>query len=72
MEDNINERVRKMITQIGQDLINRAEDISKDLNKCSSITIHAEILWDCALNFDITKNYYVFPNTKEECQGKEN
>ena len=66
MSEKSNEEVKKIIKSIGHDLIKRAEDISKDLDKCSSITIHAEINWDCVTNFDVTKNYYVFENDDEK------
>lgn len=45
------------IKAIGQSIINRADDICNDLNRVSSITIHAHITPLEIVNFDITKNY---------------
>ena len=55
--------VENCIKAIGQELINKAEQIADDdMNKISKITIHAELNPDEILNFDITKNYIVSLN----------
>lgn len=45
------------IIAIGQQLIERAEDICNDLTDVHSITINAEIVADKVVNFDVIKNY---------------
>lgn len=50
--------VEKCIKAIGQSLIEKAEDIAKDIKGVSSITIFAEINPQEVINFDVTKNYY--------------
>lgn len=45
------------IIAIGQELIKRAEDITKDLKGVSNITIYAQLNPNEVVNFDITKNY---------------
>ena len=45
------------IIAIGQSLIERAEDITKDLKDVTSITIYAQLNPSEIVNFDITKNY---------------
>lgn len=54
---NNEEHCIKSIKAIGQNLIDRAEDICNDLDKVSSITIYANINPDNVVNFDVTKNY---------------
>lgn len=56
------------IIAIGQELIKRAEDITKDLERVSSITIYAQLNPSEVVNFDITKNYTVTleEETKED------
>lgn len=61
------ENCKKAIESIGQDLINRAEDISKDLKFVKSITIYAQLNPAEVVNYDVTKNYQVnFEINKEE------
>lgn len=52
-----NETTKKGIIAIGQSLIERAEEISRDLDKVTSITIYARLDPSEIVNFDITKNY---------------
>lgn len=51
------EAIKKGIIAIGQSLIERAEEISRDLDKVTSITIFAQLNPSEIVNFDITKNY---------------
>ena len=51
------DNAKEAIIAIGQTLIERAEDITNDLNMVKSITIYANIQVNEAINFDITKNY---------------
>lgn len=51
------EDVNKAIKAIGQELIERADDITNDLNMVHDITIYANITPTEVTNFDITKNY---------------
>lgn len=53
----VNNEVAKCIKSIGQDLINRADDISNDLENVSSITIYSKIVGRYIINYDVTKNY---------------
>lgn len=57
-EITVNNEVAKCIKAIGQDLINRADDISNDLENVSSITIYSKIAAGEIVNYDVTKNYY--------------
>ena len=52
-----NEATKKGIIAIGQSLIERAEEISRDLDRVTSITIFAQLNPSEIVNFDITKNY---------------
>lgn len=59
MKININEEVARQIKAIGEDLIKRAEDISKDLENVTQITIFSIIEDGTITNYDVTKNYSV-------------
>lgn len=63
-EDN----AKEAIIAIGQSLIERAEDITSDLNGVKSITIYANIQANEVVNFDITKNYIA--TLKDNKEGK--
>lgn len=73
MKITINSEVAKCIKSIGQDLINRADDISNDLENVTSITIYSKIVGDKIINYDVTKNYHTkaFINYKEISKMKE-
>lgn len=58
MKITINSEVAKCIKSIGQNLINRADDISKDLENVTSITIYSKIVGGKIINYDVTKNYH--------------
>lgn len=65
----VKENVIESIKSIGQDLINRAEDISNDLDDVTSITIYSRIENGVVINYDVTKNYmtnFNLSNGKEE------
>lgn len=51
------EELKKGIIAIGQSLIERAEEISRDVDRVTSITIFAQLNPCEIVNFDITKNY---------------
>ena len=51
------ETAKNGIIAIGQSLIERAEEISRDLDRVTSITIFAQLNPCEIINFDITKNY---------------
>ena len=61
-----NESAKNGIIAIGQELIRRAEDITKDIDNVSSITIYAQMNPNEVVNFDITKNYIARLVDKEE------
>ena len=60
-----NETAKNGIIAIGQELIKRAEDITKDLERVNSITIYAHLSPDEVVNFEITKNYIAILDDKE-------
>lgn len=61
------ENCKKSLQSIGQDLIDRAEEISRDLEQVTSITIYANLNPTEIVNYDVTKNYFVyFEKNKEE------
>ena len=54
---NVQENVKKGIIAIGQNIIEKADEITKDLTNVTNITIHAEINPGEIVNFDIVKKY---------------
>ena len=60
------EEVKNGIIAIGQELIKRAEDISNDIDRVSTITIYAMLNPTEIVNFDITKNYTAFLEEEPE------
>lgn len=61
--------LEKWVKAIGQNIIDKAEDIGRDTNKVRTVTIYACITPEEILNFDITKNYGV--EMMEEKESKE-
>lgn len=59
------ENAIKSIKAIGQNLIEKAEEVCADLDNVRSITIHAELIPSKRCNFDITKNYVANFEDKE-------
>lgn len=60
------ENVKLAIESIGKSLIDRADDISRDLNYVSSISINAKITPEEVVNFDVIKNYYALDRKEEQ------
>lgn len=48
---------KEAVISIGQELIRRADDICRDLQMCSSITILSTITADEEVTVDVTKKY---------------
>lgn len=51
--------VKKHIIEIGQDLINRAEEISNNIDNVRDITIYALLNPEEIVNYSVTKKYGV-------------
>ena len=62
------ETAKNGIIAIGQSLIEKAEEITRDLDRVQSITIFAQLNPIEVVNFDITKNYIA--ELKEENKEK--
>lgn len=62
------ETAKNGIIAIGQSLIEKAEEITRDLDRVQSITIFAQLNPGEIINFDITKNYIA--ELKEENKEK--
>lgn len=56
---SINEEVARCIKKIGQNIIERADEISKDLDDVATVTITSTVEADKILNFDVIKNYNI-------------
>lgn len=55
----INSEVAKCIKAIGEDLIKRADDISRDLDRVATISINSVIQGGEIINYEVNKNYNV-------------
>ncbi len=60
------ENVKKSIIAIGQELIERADDITNDLKFVANIEINAKLTVDEVTNFNIKKNYIAIYEDKGE------
>lgn len=60
------ENVKKSIIAIGQELIERANDITNDLEFVQSIEINAKLTVEEITNFDVKKNYIARFDEREE------
>lgn len=64
------EEAKKAVIAIGQELIRRADDICRDIERVSSITILSTITADEIVTVDVTKNYGVAYEEKENTDVK--
>lgn len=62
---NGKENAIKSIKAIGQNLIEKAEEVCADLDNVRTITIYATLTPSEICNFDITKNYVANFEEKE-------
>ena len=60
------EDVKKGIIAIGQELIRRADDITNDLERVTTITIHSVLSHDEFVNLDVSKNYIAIEEKEEQ------
>lgn len=59
VKKTLNSEVAKCIKAIGEDLIKRADDISRDLDRVKTISIYSVIQGGEIINYDVNKNYGV-------------
>lgn len=72
--ENINEEVERCIKSIGEDLIKRASDIARDLERVTNISIYSRIESGTIINYDVTKNYIAmdYIGCRKENNNEEN
>lgn len=57
VDENINEQVKDAIKTIGRNIIDKVDDISRDIEKVREINITATLTYDMIPTIDVTKSY---------------
>ena len=77
MKKTSNEKVRECIETLGQNIIDRAKDISNDIERVNQIKITCELNPGEVVSFKVEKSYHttplcsVFTGKKEEENGED-
>lgn len=64
-KDKPDQNIKEVITAIGQNIIDRADEVSKNCENVSKITISADITPDTVVDYSINKTYYATINVKK-------
>ena len=71
-KEKLETNIKEIITAIGQNIIDRADEVSKNCENVSEITISANITPTMVANYSINKTYYVTIDVKENEAKNEN
>lgn len=71
-KDKPDQNIKEVITAIGQNIIDRADEVSKNCENVSKITISADITPDTVVDYSINKTYYATIDVKENEAKNEN
>ena len=71
-KEKVEQNIKEIITAIGQNIIDRADEVSKNCENVSEITISANITPNMVANYSINKTYYVTIDVKENEAKNEN
>ena len=71
-KEKVEQNIKEIITAIGQNIIDRADEVSKNCENVSEITISANITPNKVANYSINKTYYVTIDVKENEAKNEN
>lgn len=71
-KEKVEQNIKEIITAIGQNIIDRADEVSKNCENVSEITISANITPNMVANYSINKTYYATIDVKENEAKNEN
>ena len=71
-KEKLETNIKEIMTAIGQNIIDRADEVSKNCENVSEITISANITPNMVANYSINKTYYVTIDVKENEAKHEN
>ena len=71
-KEKLEANIKEIMTAIGQNIIDRADEVSKNCENVSEITISANITPNTVANYSINKTYYAIINVKENEAKNEN
>ena len=71
-KEKLETNIKEIMTAIGQNIIDRADEVSKNCENVSEITISANITPNMVANYSINKTYYATIDVKENEAKNEN
>lgn len=71
-KEKLETNIKEIMTAIGQNIIDRADEVSKNCENVSKITISANITPNMVANYSINKTYYATIDVKENKAKNEN
>lgn len=64
-KEKADQNIKEVITAIGQNIIDRADEVSKNCENLSKITISADITPGTIVDYSINKTYYATIDVKK-------
>lgn len=71
-KEKLETNIKEIMTAIGKNIIDRADEVSKNCENVSEITISANIAPNMVANYSINKTYYATIDVKENEAKNEN
>lgn len=68
-KEKVEQNIKEIITAIGQNIIDRADEVAKNNENVSEITISASITPNTVANYSISKTYYAIIDVKKNLKS---